>query len=120
AGAPSPPDPTDPGPPVLKRGAPRSNSSSDSAAVVSVNRMPAFSDSASTAGRPSIQPQEVNGGTQAPLALRIGEASSTSSGSLSLPPSGDPVIDKTREAAFSFSETLPNYTVKQFTTRFQT
>lgn len=30
------------------------------------------------------------------------------------------MIDKTREAAFSFSETLPNYTVKQFTTRFET
>jgi hypothetical protein len=34
--------------------------------------------------------------------------------------SGDPVIDKAREAASSFSETLPNYVVKQFTTRYQT
>jgi hypothetical protein len=34
--------------------------------------------------------------------------------------SGDTLIDKAREAAFNFIETLPNYTVKQFTTRFQT
>jgi hypothetical protein len=88
--------------------------------VVADNRLPASADSASTAVRPSIHAQEVNGVTQAPPAPRIGEASATSSGSLSLPSSGDPVIDKTREAAFSFSETLPNYTVKQFTTRFQT
>jgi hypothetical protein len=106
-----PPDPTDPGPPVLKRGAPRSNSSSD---VV-------VADNATSGGaRPSIHAQEVNGVTQAPAAPRIGEASANSSGSLSIPPSGDPVIDKAREEAFSFSETLPNYTVKQFTTRFQT
>jgi hypothetical protein len=34
--------------------------------------------------------------------------------------SGDEVIDRAREAAFSYSETLPNYVVKQFTTRYQT
>jgi hypothetical protein len=34
-------------------------------------------------------------------------------------PSGDPVIDHARTVAFSFSETLPDYTVKQFTTRYQ-
>ena len=47
----------------------------------------------------------------------------SSKGSLregSLPRSGDQVIDNAREAAFSFSETLPNYVVKQFTTRYQT
>jgi len=36
-----------------------------------------------------------------------------------MPQTGDPVIDMAREEAFSFSETLPNYVVKQFTTRFQ-
>jgi hypothetical protein len=120
AGSTPPPDPTDPGPPVLKRGAPRSNPSSDSAPVVADNRLPSSADSSSTAVRPSIHAQEVNGVTQAPPAPRIGEAGATSRGTLSLPPSGDPVIDQAREAAFSFSETLPNYTVKQLTTRFQT
>ena len=33
---------------------------------------------------------------------------------------GDPFIDQARDAAFSFSETLPNYVVKQFTTRYAT
>ena len=37
-----------------------------------------------------------------------------------MPQSGDPVIDKTREAAFAFTDTLPNYVVKQFTTRYAT
>jgi len=32
--------------------------------------------------------------------------------------SGDPFIDDTRQAAFSFNETLPNYIVKQYTTRY--
>ena len=35
-----------------------------------------------------------------------------------MPASGDPVIDQAREAAFSFTETLPNYVVKQYTTRY--
>lgn len=35
-----------------------------------------------------------------------------------IPASGDPVIDQAREAAFAFSETLPNYVVKQYTTRY--
>ena len=37
-----------------------------------------------------------------------------------MPSTGDPFIDQTREAAFSFSETLPNYVVKQYTTRYET
>ncbi|HEX4134128.1 MAG TPA: hypothetical protein VHY84_05855 [Bryobacteraceae bacterium] len=36
------------------------------------------------------------------------------------PSSGDAVIDKTRHAAFSFSQTLPNFVVKQLTTRYET
>ena len=35
-----------------------------------------------------------------------------------MPASGDEFIDEAREAAFSFTETLPNYVVKQFTTRY--
>jgi len=37
-----------------------------------------------------------------------------------MPAAGDPVIDQAREAAFAFSETLPNYVVKQYTTRYAT
>ena len=39
-------------------------------------------------------------------------------GGENLPASEDPFIDETREAAFSFTETLPNYVVKQYTTRY--
>ena len=35
-------------------------------------------------------------------------------------PSPDPVIDAAREKAFTFTETLPNYVVKQVTTRYET
>ena len=66
----------------------------------------------------------MNGVTRSPQAPKIDTSepgvSSTGNGRVSIPKSGDPVIDQTREAAFSFSETLPNYVVKQFTTRFQT
>jgi hypothetical protein len=31
----------------------------------------------------------------------------------------DPIIDKVRETAFAFTETLPDYIVKQYTTRYQ-
>jgi hypothetical protein len=34
--------------------------------------------------------------------------------------SGDPVIEGAREAAYQFTESLPNYIVKQYTTRYQT
>jgi hypothetical protein len=37
-----------------------------------------------------------------------------------VPGSGDDFIDRAREEAYSFSETLPNYVVKQFTTRYAT
>ena len=32
----------------------------------------------------------------------------------------DPIIDQAREAAFAFTDTLPNYIVRQYTTRYQT
>jgi len=41
-------------------------------------------------------------------------------GSLPGAASADPVIDAAREKAFSFTETLPNYVVKQLTTRYGT
>lgn len=111
---PAPRDPDDPGPPQLKRGArPRTASASQDSAPVVVAQ-----------NRPSIQAQEVNGVTQRPDAPRLAEPGAQqapiSAGGMMIRPSGDPIIDKAREEAFSFSETLPNYVVKQFTTRFET
>ena len=115
---PVPREPDDPGPPVLRRGtAPR------------VDRSPAAgSDSNSAASRPSIRAEDSNGVTRLPPAPVVGPAESADSGdrplsaraAMSGPPSGDPVIQSTREAAWHFSDTLPNYVVKQFTTRYQT
>jgi hypothetical protein len=117
--APAAPDPDDPGPPKLRRGTPqaRSSSSSDAPTLVAEN-------SPQPASRPSIHADEVNGVTRMPEGPKIEKDDApTTRGSLregSLPRSGDQVIDNAREAAFSFSETLPNYVVKQFTTRYQT
>jgi hypothetical protein len=74
--------------------------------------------------RPSLHADDVNGVTRMPSAPRVGPAEESSSGSLRgsqrLPGSGDDFIDDAREAAFSFTETLPNYVVKQYTTRYGT
>ena len=109
---PAPPDPNDPGPPRIRRGIPPASSSPP---LVAQNDAP-------TAGRPSIHADEVNGVTRTPNAplidTRGGDANGDNDRPI-FPSSGDPVIDKAREAAFSFSETLPNYVVKQFTTRYR-
>jgi len=120
---PAPPDPNDPGPPVLRRGIPqRSSASSNPKSSNSDPPLVARNDP-SSASRPNIHADEVNGVTRTPDAPPIDAnrgASSRGIESQPFPASGDPVIDKAREAAFSFSDTLPNYVVKQFTTRYQT
>jgi len=118
---PAPRDADDPGPPQLRRGArPRAASASTSSSASSQDSAPVVV----AQNRPSIQAQEVNGVTQRPDAPRVAEPGANqapiSAGGMMIRPSGDPIIDKAREEAFSFSETLPNYVVKQFTTRFET
>jgi hypothetical protein len=95
----------DSGPPVLARGRP-SSSSSDSDSVIA-------------GSRPSIRAEEVNGVTRTPTGPVVDD-SRPGAGGIRMRQTGDEVIDMAREEAFSFSETLPNYVVKQFTTRFQT
>jgi hypothetical protein len=109
ANTPAAPDPQDPGPPVLRHGAARRTSDSDAPAQVADSRSPA---SSSPSPRPSIHADEVNGVTRPPEAPKVGATSSRRT--------GDPVIDMAIEQAFSFTETLPNYVVKQFTTRYET
>jgi hypothetical protein len=112
---PAAPDPDDPGPPVLRRGPPRE---------VAENRAP-DSDSP-ISPRPSIHAEDVNGVTRPPEAPKVDNSTphsapdSAPGGRPSFRPTGDPVIDMAREQAFSFTETLPNYVVKQFTTRYET
>jgi hypothetical protein len=75
--------------------------------------------------RPSLHADDVNGVTRMPNAPQTGGPSDGSypadSQRLSRSRStGDDFIDDAREEAFSFSETLPNYVVKQYTTRYGT
>ena len=105
ASASAPPD--DSGPPVLARGRSAARPSSN-------DSQPVIADA-----RPSIRAEEVNGVTRVPTDPAVDDSRSASANGLRLPQTGDPVIDMAREEAFSFSETLPNYVVKQFTTRFQ-
>jgi hypothetical protein len=95
----APPAPNDPGPPALKRGVPKptSASSRSDSPVVAENNPPPV-------GRPSVLHSE--GADEADHVI--------------FPQSGDPVIDKAREAAFTFSKTLPNFVVKQVTVRYET
>jgi hypothetical protein len=98
--------------PTLRRGASssRSTSSADADAPVAV-----------ASARPSIHADEVNGVTRLPDAPAIDpDGSSSGVNPRRLDRDTDPVIDSAREAAFSFAQTLPNYVVKQFTTRYAT
>ena len=52
--------------------------------------------------------------------LRRGPSSSDDTPKARSAPGDDPFIDQARDAASAFSETLPNYVVKQFTTRYAT
>jgi hypothetical protein len=114
---PAPRDADDPGPPVLRRGAPPRIDST----------RPAGSEESQTvaSARPSIKAEDSNGVTHAPPPPVVGPASpaeggAVSAGATSRQTSGDPVIQGAREAASNFTETLPSYLVKQYTTRYQT
>jgi len=113
---PVPPDPDEPGPPKLRRGRPAAGSrNSDAPVDVARNEPPAT--------RPSLHAQDVNGVTKAPAPPQIDTSAKGVERGADRGPvqsSGDSTIDKARQAAFSFTETLPDYIVKQFTTRYQT
>jgi hypothetical protein len=77
--------------------------------------------------RPSIHADDVDGVTRTPPPPTVGPPSQGGSatpaayrGSPRMATGNDEFIDQAREAAFSFSETLPNYVVKQYTTRYAT
>ena len=110
----SPPPPLaadDAGQPTLQRGRPVRNGSTSTDSGPAV-----VADS-----RPSLHAEDVNGVTRLPDAPQVVENTSGGRGR-PYPLNGDEdqVIAQAREEAFSFSETLPNYVVKQFTTRYAT
>ena len=106
----APQDADDSGPPQLRRGG------STSPSTPSTN-----SDAADA--RPSLKADTANRATRMPTppqsdAPSSGPSSTGGRTSQGAPASGDSFIDQTREEAFSFTETLPNYVVKQYTTRY--
>ena len=117
--APIPPDPDDAGPPKLRRGTPQRRNSDSPAQPA-----PQIASAETPASRPSLHADEVNGVVKAPPPPRIAPAESNDTverpDTATLQSTGDMTIDKARAAAYEFSETLPNYVVKQFTTRYQT
>lgn len=84
------PDADDPGRPVLKRGAP-------------APRRVTVEEAASVA----------------PVAAPSAKAPAVEVPQPNIPVEDDPIITKAREAAFAYSQTLPNYLVQQMTTRYQ-
>lgn len=105
-------DAAEAGPPELRRGVPRHSPSSTDIPLVAANE-----------SRPGLHAADVNGVTRTPPppeADSSAPAADTDSDTprYILPKTGDPVIDKARQAAFAYAQTLPNFVVKEYTTRY--
>ncbi len=123
-------------PPVAKAesaATPKPSSSSQTAAPPPIAPSNSTVLADSNDARPSLQRQLGASSDPLPIAPPTAPTHSSSngaarSGPASAPPNGrvtrgsdaDPVIESAREAAFSFLEALPNYLVKQYTTRYET
>jgi hypothetical protein len=95
-------DADDPDRPQLRRGVPR----------------PRPASSPDTEARPGLRAQESNGVTRVPVIPKADPDTDTAPARRAAPSSGDPVIDQARDAAYAYAQTLPNFIVKQVTTRF--
>lgn len=111
----------DSGPPVMRRSsAPAASPAQASSAPVSP--APVNTASASAGQRPSLSAEDVNGTTRLPVVQPVSSGGPADDSRPDRDYSGgaDSVIDHAREAAFSFTDTLPNYVVKQITNRYST
>ncbi len=101
-------DPDDSGPPQLRHGMPR----------------PKPASNPDIDSRPGLRAEDTNGVTRLPAPPSQGSnkddptADAATPPRRAFPPSGDPEIDNAREAAFAYAQTLPNFIVKQVTTRY--
>jgi len=99
-------DPEDPGPPTLRRGAPIRKPQTPPRQVASAKAPTSTPPSASPITPPVLPADPAPQATPEPRRAAP-EA-----------PAEDPVIAKAKEAADSFTESLPNYICQQFTSRF--
>jgi hypothetical protein len=113
----------DSGPPVLRRSSAPTGSRPET--QVASSGVPTADVPATS--RPSLSAEDVNGVTRLPAipppsaAPDDARADREVRGSLAgTYRGGDPVIEQARDAAFSFTDTLPNYVVKQLTNRYAT
>lgn len=107
----------DSGPPVLRRGNP---SGSSSPQVASSERPVLSADDVNGVTRPPVIAPAPQRSNDPEAETRVQPARSNAPVNSDAPANADDVIDQAREEAFSFSETLPNYVVKQVTNRYQT
>jgi hypothetical protein len=109
---PAPRDPDDPGPPTLRRGAPKRTPARTTEVASAQQPASTAPPSRDTARSPDARaPLEGR-----PIVLAPREAQPREPEG----PPVDPMIAKAIEAAESFTETLPNYVCQQFTSRYQT
>lgn len=112
----APPDPDDPGRPVLRRGG------SATAHVPDPGDTTAPSQSApARASQPArtAAPARAEANAAPPLiGARTTQTAAAARPAQPLAVQDDPLIAKAREAAYNFTESLPNYFAKQLTTRF--
>jgi hypothetical protein len=97
------PDADDPGPPVLKRGAPAPRRQT----VEEAANLPQYVPPAPTVKAPAAE------------VIKTAPPPAPAPPPQPIPLGDDPIITKAREAAFAYSATLPNYLVQQMTTRYQ-
>ena len=108
------PDADDPGKPVLRRGAPPKRQTAEPVVTASVTPPPAAPAPVTPTPVKSAPVQ-----TAPVKTAEVAPAAPPQAPSQPIPIQDDAVITKAREAAFAYSETLPNYMVQQMTTRYQ-
>jgi hypothetical protein len=104
-------DPDDPGPPRLTRNRAGTTQQASARPPASTSSNQPDADPSNARQTDDIAPRRLDIPPDRPLSTQP-----------DAPRRADPnsIIEQAREAAFEFSQTLPNYEVKQFTTRYQT
>lgn len=115
----APPDADDPGRPVLRRGGSAVAHVPDPGNTSPPGTAPAPARNAS-AGNPASGNGPANGSPALIGAGGASQSAATTRPAQPILPQEDPLISKAREAAFNFTNSLPNFFCQQMTTRYHT